>query len=270
MLGAASLTRPSAGAITVGLSSAERIKQGYERFPYPGSDVAALSQRGGSMPALRWMLGIGRPGSAKPRRVLIAGCGTGVEAFRLRLALPQAEIVAVDFSPRSIAVAQKWERSGKFGRPIRFLVGDLTAGNLRKEIGGDFDLITCHGVLSYIPEPARALRALVTCLAAGGALCGVVPRLLERRLSRTTLPQRPDASPRPSSTRTYQGACRDRQTLARVARRPTGARSLDVVPASDSCCVFFCARAPGRVSQARICADVFVWHRARSSDVISG
>ena len=98
-------------------------------------------------------------------------------------------------------------------------------------------------------------------------LSQLVPRLLERRLSRTTLPQRPDASPRPSSTRTYQGACRDRQTLARVARRPTGARSLDVVPASDSCCVFFCARAPGRVSQARICADVFVWHRARSSDV---
>jgi SAM-dependent methyltransferase len=132
--------------------------------------VAALSQRGGSMPALRWMLGIGRPGSAKPRRVLVAGCGTGVEAFRLRLALPQAEIVAVDFSPRSIAVAQKWERSGKFGRAIRFLVGDLTAGNLRKEIGGDFDLITCHGVLSYIPKPERALVVLATCLAPDGAL----------------------------------------------------------------------------------------------------
>lgn len=156
--------------ITNAMSSAERIKQGYERFPYPGRDVAALSQRGGSMPALRWMLGIGRPGSAKPRRVLVAGCGTGVEAFRLRLALPQAEIVAVDFSPRSIAVAQKWERSRKFWRPIRFLVGDLTAGNLRKEIGGDFDLITCHGVLSYIPKPERALAVLATCLAADGAL----------------------------------------------------------------------------------------------------
>jgi SAM-dependent methyltransferase len=41
---------------------------------------------------------------------------------------------------------------------------------LAEKIGGDFDLITCHGVLSYIPEPARALRALAKGLASGGAL----------------------------------------------------------------------------------------------------
>jgi SAM-dependent methyltransferase len=152
------------------LSSAERIKQVYERFPYPGNDLAALLRRGGSMPALKWMQGIGRPGSSAPRRVLVAGCGTGVEAFVLRRQLPKADIVAVDFSPRSIAVARKLERKANVGRPITFLVADLTDAALRKKIGGDFDLITCHGVLSYIPAPARALRALATCLAPGGAL----------------------------------------------------------------------------------------------------
>jgi SAM-dependent methyltransferase len=95
------------GSINARVSSAERIRLGYERFPYPGNELAALIEGKGSLPALNWMQGIGRPGSLKPQRVLVAGCGTGVEAFRLRRELPNAEIVAVDFSPRSIAVARK-------------------------------------------------------------------------------------------------------------------------------------------------------------------
>ncbi len=165
-----SLDLLAAGPITVRLSSAERIKEGYERFPYPGNDVAALIERGGSMPALKWMQGIGRPGLARPRRVLVAGCGTGVEAFRLRRQWPRAEIVAVDFSPRSIAVARRLERKVRGGAAIGFLVGDLTDADLAEKLGGDFDLITCHGVLSYIPQPGRALAVLAKCSAPGGAL----------------------------------------------------------------------------------------------------
>ncbi len=156
--------------ITARLSSAEHIKQGYERLPYPGNDLAALSEGRGSLPALTWMQGIGRPGCVRPQRVLVAGCGTGMEAFLLRRWLPQAEIVAVDFSPRSIAVARQLEKKAKVGRPITFLVGDLTDAQLATTIGGEFDLITCHGVLSYIPQPGRALKVLATCLSADGAL----------------------------------------------------------------------------------------------------
>ena len=116
------------------------------------------------------MQGIGRPGCVKPQRVLIAGCGTGVEAFTMRRWLPHAEIVAVDFSPRSIEVARKLEKKAKAGRPITFLVGDLTDVELVATIGREFDLITCHGVLSYIPQPRRALKVLATCLSAVGAL----------------------------------------------------------------------------------------------------
>jgi SAM-dependent methyltransferase len=152
------------------LSSAERIKKGYERFPYPGNDLAALSAGKGSLPALPWMQGIGRPACVKPQRVLVAGCGTGVEAFLMRSWLPHAEIVAMDFSPRSIAVARQLEKKAKVGRSITFAVGDLTDARLAEKIGRDFDLITCHGVLSYIPQPGRALKVLATCLSANGAL----------------------------------------------------------------------------------------------------
>jgi SAM-dependent methyltransferase len=116
------------------------------------------------------MQAIGRPGRAAPARVLVAGCGAGVEAFLLRRRLPAAEIVAVDFSPRSIVVARRLQGRARSARPINFLVADLTDPQLARRTGGAFDLITCHGVLSYIPEPGRALRSLGACLAPDGAM----------------------------------------------------------------------------------------------------
>ena len=152
------------------MTSAERTKRIYERHPYPGTDLGQLSQKGRSFPSLKWMQAIGRPGRAVPERVLVAGCGTGVEAFVLRRRLPRAEIVAVDFSPRSITVARQLQRAAGSGRPITFLVADLTDPALSRTTGGNFDLISCHGVLSYIPKPGRALRSLASCLRPEGAL----------------------------------------------------------------------------------------------------
>ena len=122
------------------------------------------------MPAGKWMQAVGRPGASDPQRVLVAGCGTGQEAFTLRREWPEAEIVAVDFSPRSIALARRLQRTGGAGRPVDFRVADLTAPDLAARTGGEFDLITCHGVLSYIPKPGSALRNLSTCVRQGGAL----------------------------------------------------------------------------------------------------
>lgn len=148
----------------------ERTKQSYERRPYPRTEINLRVEKDTSLPASRWMQSVGRPGCPAPTRVLVAGCATGVEAFILRRRWPTAEIVAVDFSPRSIAVARKLQRTVVTGKPITFLVADLTDANLGQSVGGDFDLITCHGVLSYIPDPARVLRTLAPALRAGGAL----------------------------------------------------------------------------------------------------
>ena len=116
------------------------------------------------------MQALGRPGQPLPQRVLVAGCGTGAEAFVLRKRLPQAEIVGVDFSPRSVAVAQRLLRAVDWGKPITFLVGDLTDRKLAARLGEGFDLITCHGVASYVPRPGRVLETLGRCLRPRGAL----------------------------------------------------------------------------------------------------
>ncbi len=157
-------------SITHLVTSAEQTKRNYERHPYPGTDPKKIVRERGTLPPLTWMQRIGRPGRPSPQRVLVAGCGTGTEAFAVRREWPDAEIVAVDFSPRTIAVARRVQRAERLVNPITFLAADLTDSALARVTGGEFDLITCHGVLSYIPQPDRVLRNLATCLRPDGAL----------------------------------------------------------------------------------------------------
>jgi SAM-dependent methyltransferase len=105
-----------------------------------------------------------------PRQILVAGCGTGNEAFALCERFPEAEIVAIDFCPRSIQIAKGLRRKNRRYRDIRFLVGDLSSSRLAKITGQDFDFISCHGVLSYIQRPAQVIRNLAGCLRDDGTL----------------------------------------------------------------------------------------------------
>lgn len=152
------------------VTAGETTRNNYERRPYPGTERRAQIEKGGTLPAVKWILALGRPGLPPPQRILVAGCGSGAEAFFLRRQFPSAEIVAVDFSPRSIALARRLQRSAGFTRPIQFEVADLMDLQLPNQTGGGFDLITCHGVLSYIPQPEIALAHLGACLRPDGTL----------------------------------------------------------------------------------------------------
>lgn len=120
---------------------------------------------------MEWILAHWKPGqpSATPNRVLVAGCGTGAEAFALSRRFPHAEIVAVDFSPRSIAVARQYQQRARNRRNVRFVATDFSVPGLERVIGRDFDFVSCHGVLSYVPHCNRALRNLSRCLSPAGA-----------------------------------------------------------------------------------------------------
>jgi SAM-dependent methyltransferase len=120
---------------------------------------------------MAWMQALWRPDDegAPPRRILVAGCGTGAEAFVLRRRFPAADIVAFDFSETSIALAIRAQRR-RHGKPVRFVVADLGSPRLAPRVGRGFDFVSCHGVLTYVPDPARGLAALAGCLAPDGAL----------------------------------------------------------------------------------------------------
>jgi SAM-dependent methyltransferase len=55
-------------------------------------------------------------------------------------------------------------------RNIRFFQADLASRSLSRTTGGNFDFISCHGVLSYIPGPERVLANLSRQLKPDGAL----------------------------------------------------------------------------------------------------
>lgn len=152
------------------MAIADLIRRSYERRPYPAADRSVIGPGFSHLPPLAWVQAMGRPGATPLRRVLVAGCGTGAEAFELRRELPEAEIVAIDFSPRSIAIAQRAQRGARLRRPIHFAVADLNDPQLAARTGGNFDLISCHGVLTYLPAPVRVLRNLADCVCADGVL----------------------------------------------------------------------------------------------------
>jgi SAM-dependent methyltransferase len=153
------------------MSGGWAVREIYERYPYPETPIGR-SVASWRIPAPSWLVSLWRPGVStfQPRRVLVAGCGSGREAFAIARRLPAATIVAVDFSPRSIRVAQASQRRLPSAKRIRFLVADLRSRRLGQVTGGAFDFISCHGVLSYVPDPTCVLGNLQACLADGGAL----------------------------------------------------------------------------------------------------
>jgi SAM-dependent methyltransferase len=152
------------------MKTADRVRQSYERYPYPFGNAKALKGRSWNLD-LKWVEAIGRveTPNAPPARVLVAGCGDGTEAFNLQRMLPRSEIVAVDFSARSIGIAKRLQRRDAKMRAIRFVEADLADRRLPARLG-EFDLITCQGVLSYFTRPTPVLRNLGECLKSDGVL----------------------------------------------------------------------------------------------------
>jgi SAM-dependent methyltransferase len=153
------------------MNIADQVRKIYELRPYPFGNAQALKRRTWSL-GLEWIDAIGRVGArgTPPARILVAGCGDGTEAFNLQRRLPGAEIVAVDFSSRSIALAKRLQRRARRMRSIRFVEGDLSDPRLPLKLDGEFDLILCHGVFSYIPRDGQAMKNFARCLRPDGVL----------------------------------------------------------------------------------------------------
>jgi len=85
-------------------------------------------------------------------RVLDLGCGNGKVTAEIAARLPDGAIIGVDSSAEMIAFA-----SDRFSRRnLRFQVCDIRDLPFRQE----FDLVVSFNALHWIPDQARALRAL--------------------------------------------------------------------------------------------------------------
>jgi SAM-dependent methyltransferase len=148
-----------------------RVRQIYVRRPYPAVEPAQKKLRPiWRIAPMPWIEAMWEPTRAEPRRILVAGCGTGNEAFGLRALFPAAEIVGVDFCARSIKLARRLQSQFSRRKKTQFITADVTSAGFQREIGGRFDFVSCHGVLSYIPNAEGALQNLASALAENGAL----------------------------------------------------------------------------------------------------
>lgn len=103
--------------------------------------------------------------AAPPLRVLDVGCGQGTQA--MRLARLGHDVTGVDSSETLLADLAA-ESAG-----VRMIRGDvLDVATLCPP--GTFDVVLCHGVLMYFPDPEPLLGELTRMVAPGGLLCLLV------------------------------------------------------------------------------------------------
>ncbi|WP_407555830.1 methyltransferase domain-containing protein [Streptomyces sp. Pv4-95] len=106
-------------------------------------------------------------------RVLDVGPGQGTQA--LRLARAGHQVTGLESDPKMLRAAQEalaTEPAGIQDR-VRLMEGDGRETGVHF-LPGSFDVVLCHGVLMYVPDPDPMLAGLARVLAPGGLLSLVV------------------------------------------------------------------------------------------------
>ncbi|MEO1133236.1 MAG: methyltransferase domain-containing protein [Cyanobacteria bacterium J06639_1] len=102
-------------------------------------------------------------------RVLEAGCGVGAQTVTLARNSPEANIVSVDISERSIAIAEQKVRAAGFSN-VTFQQGDIFNLDFAP---ASFDHIFACFVLEHLSEPVEAIACLLELLKPGGTLVAI-------------------------------------------------------------------------------------------------
>ena len=190
------------GEITDATSRA--VREQYEQNPYPrwlnlpaveGTSIASMLRE--KFP--RFTPQASLHGAVS---VLVAGCGTGREPLEIARTCPDADVVAVDLSRRSLAYAMRKARELEVHN-VRFVHGDILA---LQTLGRTFDVIVSTGVLHHLDEPMAGWRNLTGLLRAGGVMrVGLYSRRARRVVEEARrLIRRLDIEPTPAGIRHFR------------------------------------------------------------------
>ena len=98
--------------------------------------------------------------------VLIAGCGTGLQAINCSYVYKNARITAIDLSLASLAYAKRMTLEQGIEN-IEFIHANILELD---QLDKQFDLIECYGVLHHLSDPVKGLEVLTKLLKDGGLL----------------------------------------------------------------------------------------------------
>ena len=145
------------------------VQRQYEQNPYPRWARCSLSEPLAFRTAVRSALpdlpAHEVPDLERPR-VLVAGCGTGLETLRVANTYRGASILALDLSAASLGYAMRKARAYGLA-DVQHLQADILD---LPALGERFDLIDSFGVLHHMAEPAKGLQVLAGLLKPEGFL----------------------------------------------------------------------------------------------------
>jgi len=96
------------------------VRRMYNAYPYPDENTQV---RMDAFPSL-FLSYLDRPAVSRPLRILDAGCGTGAGTVAVAALNPDAEVVAVDISPKALSLAKaRAEQEGI--ENLQFIEGDI-------------------------------------------------------------------------------------------------------------------------------------------------
>ena len=156
----------SAATIRDGVSKA--VQAQYEENPYPRWQALTRgAEQSIEQRVQRWCPAyVAPPEFSGPLRVLVAGCGTGMDAIDTALHLNDAQVTAIDLSRASLAYAMR--KAGEHGlENLQFRHADILEFD-----GGDdpYHVIISNGVLHHMLDPAAGLARLVALLMPQGLI----------------------------------------------------------------------------------------------------
>ncbi len=143
---------PSSDGSVQNVVSSSVAKQ-YEEHPYPRWRHLDMPVLSGQQQAM-----------GQGKEILVAGCGTGQELLNIAIHYPEAHILGLDLSAPSLAYGK--QKAVEFGiENVEFMRADILD---IEELGRQFDLISCAGVLHHMENPIEGWRKLRTCLKQDG------------------------------------------------------------------------------------------------------
>ena len=146
------------------------VARQYEAYSYPPpiADIDSLVARGdyqiGDPSLFAPMLWPERP-RRENLRIFVAGCGSSQAAWLARTN-PTSEVTGLDLSEASLA-HQRYLQDRHRIKNLKLMQGDILEA---PDVGRDFDLVVCTGVLHHTADPPAGMRALESVLARDGAL----------------------------------------------------------------------------------------------------